>query len=67
MSTLPTHIQQTFIKIFAQISQKVLWKYDGEIKGLPNNVMTRKWFPQRDILRESFKYLIFSKQLKFKI
>eukprot|EP00102_Acyrthosiphon_pisum_P004592 XP_001948351.3 PREDICTED: UDP-glucuronosyltransferase 2A3-like isoform X2 [Acyrthosiphon pisum] len=50
MSTLPRHIQQTFIEAFSQVPQRVMWKYDGEISGLPENIMTRKWFPQRDIL-----------------
>jgi len=68
MSSLPTTIQQVFIEAFAKIPQRVLWKYDGEIKGLPDNIMTKDWFPQRDILRKSshffkimftyFKYLI---------
>lgn len=56
MSTLPKHIKQTFIESFAQVPQRVLWKYDGEINGLPENIMTRKWFPQRDILRKLPKY-----------
>jgi len=56
MSTLPKHIQRTFIEAFAQVPQRVLWKYDGEISGLPKNIMTRKWFPQRDILRKLPKY-----------
>ncbi|XP_026814746.1 UDP-glucuronosyltransferase 2C1-like isoform X2 [Rhopalosiphum maidis] len=50
MSTLPKHIKQTFIEAFAKVPQRVLWKYDGEINGLPENIMTKKWFPQRDIL-----------------
>jgi len=56
MSTLPKHIKQTFIDAFAQVPQRILWKYDGEINGLPENIMTRKWFPQRDILRKFPKY-----------
>lgn len=57
MSSLPTTIQQVFIGAFAQIPQRVLWKYDGEIKGLPDNIMTKDWFPQRDILRKSSHFL----------
>jgi len=56
MSTLPKHIQRTFIEAFSQVPQRVMWKYDGEISGLPENIMTRKWFPQRDILRKLLKY-----------
>ncbi|XP_022168401.1 UDP-glucuronosyltransferase 2C1-like isoform X1 [Myzus persicae] len=50
MSTLPKHIQRTFIDTFAQVPQRILWKYECEINDLPKNIMTRKWFPQREIL-----------------
>lgn len=56
MTTLPEHIKKTFIEVFRQIPQNVLWKYEGEIKNKPANVMTRKWFPQRDILCTYFNY-----------
>lgn len=58
MSSLPERVKQTFIEVFAQIPQRVMWKYDGEIEGLPDNIMTSKWFPQRDILRESIIIII---------
>ncbi|CAH1737608.1 unnamed protein product [Aphis gossypii] len=50
MSTLPDHIQNAFKEAFGQIPQRILWKYEGEMKDKPINVMTSKWFPQRDIL-----------------
>ncbi|XP_001947235.2 UDP-glucuronosyltransferase 2B17 [Acyrthosiphon pisum] len=50
MSTLPDHIQNAFKEALAQVPQRVLWKYEGEMKDKPINVMTSKWFPQRDIL-----------------
>ncbi|XP_050433221.1 UDP-glucosyltransferase 2-like isoform X2 [Adelges cooleyi] len=50
MSTLPDHIQKAFKEALAQVPQRVLWKYEGEMKDKPANVMTSKWFPQRDIL-----------------
>lgn len=50
MSTLPDHIQRVFIDAFARIPQRVLVKFEGEMKDTPKNVMTRKWLPQRDIL-----------------
>lgn len=56
MSSLPENIEKTFKEVFAQVPQKVLWKYEGEMKDKPNNVMIRKWFPQRDILRTISKY-----------
>ncbi|XP_001948259.2 UDP-glucuronosyltransferase 2B15 [Acyrthosiphon pisum] len=50
MSTLPDHIQNAYKDGLSQVPQRVLWKYDGEMKNKPTNVMTRKWFPQREIL-----------------
>lgn len=50
MSTLPDYIQKAFKEALAQIPQRVLWKYEGEMKDVPKNVMIKKWFPQRDIL-----------------
>eukprot|EP00102_Acyrthosiphon_pisum_P014774 XP_008185009.2 PREDICTED: UDP-glucuronosyltransferase 2B2 [Acyrthosiphon pisum] len=50
MSSLPESVQSAFRKALARVPQKVLWKYEGEMADIPKNVMTRKWFPQRDIL-----------------
>ncbi|KAL5240578.1 hypothetical protein ACI65C_007988 [Semiaphis heraclei] len=50
MSTLPEHIQNAYKDGLSQVPQRVLWKYEGEMKNKPTNVMTRKWFPQREIL-----------------
>lgn len=50
MSTLPGHIHNAFKEALAQVPQRVLWKYEGEMNDKPINVMTSKWFPQRDIL-----------------
>ncbi|XP_060869250.1 UDP-glucosyltransferase 2-like isoform X1 [Metopolophium dirhodum] len=50
VSSLPGHIEQSFKEALANVPQRVLWKYEGEMKDKPKNVMTRKWFPQRDIL-----------------
>lgn len=55
MSTLPDHVQNAYKDGLSQVPQRVLWKYDGEMKNKPTNVMTRKWFPQREIL---CKYLL---------
>lgn len=56
MSTLPDHIQNTFKEVLGQLPQRVLWKYEGVMKDKPNNVMTSKWFPQRDVLCKMLKY-----------
>lgn len=54
MTSIPDNIQQAFKKAIAQLPQRVLLKYEGEMKDKPKNVMTKKWFPQRDILGENF-------------
>lgn len=50
IALLPEHIRKTFMEVLAQIPQRVLLKYEGDIKDKPKNVMTKKWLPQRDIL-----------------
>ncbi|XP_050538816.1 UDP-glucosyltransferase 2-like isoform X2 [Daktulosphaira vitifoliae] len=50
VSTLPDHILNTLKKAFSKFPQRILLKFEGEMKEKPVNVMTKKWFPQRDIL-----------------
>ncbi|XP_060851913.1 UDP-glucosyltransferase 2-like isoform X2 [Rhopalosiphum padi] len=51
LSTMPDHIQNAFKDALAELPQRVLLKYEGEMKDKPKNVMTSKWLPQRDILK----------------
>ncbi|CAH0547837.1 unnamed protein product [Brassicogethes aeneus] len=45
-------LQDVFINTFRKIkSLKILWKFDGDIIGLPKNVMVVSWCPQQDVLR----------------
>ncbi|KAE9535554.1 hypothetical protein AGLY_007455 [Aphis glycines] len=53
VSSLPEHIEKAFKEALADVPQRVLWKYEGEMKDKPKNVMTKKWFPQREILLHS--------------
>ncbi|XP_050431391.1 UDP-glucosyltransferase 2-like [Adelges cooleyi] len=50
MSSFPDHIRNAFKLALARLPQRILWKYESEIEDKPDNVMTKKWFPQRDIL-----------------
>jgi len=50
LSTLPDHIQNAFKNALAEVPQRVLLKFEGEMKDKPKNMMTSKWLPQRDIL-----------------
>lgn len=56
MSTLPDHIKKSFKEALAKLPQRILWKYeDDQVEDMPKNVMTKKWFPQRDILCKIYK------------
>jgi glucuronosyltransferase len=44
------HMQNALLKAFRDLSQIVIWKYDGEINDLPKNAILKKWIPQNDIL-----------------
>lgn len=54
MSSLSKHIEKVFKEALSQVPQRVLWKYEGEMENKPKNVMTKPWFPQRDILRKIY-------------
>lgn len=66
MSTLPEHILNAFKDALSQVPQRVLWKYEGEMKDKPKNVMTSKWLPQRDILCKRFKInaIVFNRTIR---
>lgn len=48
--TFPEEKRQMFLKAFARLPQRVLWKWETEMPGQPKNVMIKKWMPQFDIL-----------------
>ncbi|KAH8375036.1 hypothetical protein KR200_011652 [Drosophila serrata] len=49
--TLPLDKRQALIDTFAQLKQRVLWKFeDTNLPGKPDNVFISDWFPQDDIL-----------------
>lgn len=49
--TFPEEKRDAFLYAFSQISQRVLWKWEGDLlPGKSDNVMIAKWMPQRDIL-----------------
>ncbi|XP_011192570.2 UDP-glucosyltransferase 2 [Zeugodacus cucurbitae] len=48
---MPLEKLQIFLKVFGQLNQRVLWKFENDsIANLPSNVMVKKWMPQNDIL-----------------
>ncbi|XP_059808456.1 UDP-glucuronosyltransferase 2C1-like [Hypanus sabinus] len=51
VSYLPKQITMEIANAFAQVPQKVIWKYDGEIPlKIGNNTLLTKWIPQNDLL-----------------
>ncbi|CAF4891859.1 unnamed protein product [Pieris macdunnoughi] len=40
-----------FLKVLSELPYTVMWKWDTEVENLPKNIIVRKWFPQRDLLR----------------
>ncbi|XP_060852684.1 UDP-glucosyltransferase 2-like isoform X2 [Rhopalosiphum padi] len=50
VSSIPVNIRNNIIKVLSQVPQRVLLKYEDEMIDKPENIMVRKWFPQRDIL-----------------
>nr|QPA18404.1 UDP-gluconosyltransferase [Trialeurodes vaporariorum] len=49
-ATLPEEKKEAFLNAFSQLKERVLWKFEDDTIIPPNNVMMRKWMPQRDIL-----------------
>ncbi|XP_063243051.1 UDP-glycosyltransferase UGT5-like [Bacillus rossius redtenbacheri] len=42
--------REAFLRAFAKIKQRVLWKFEENLPDKPKNVKISKWFPQSDIL-----------------
>lgn len=50
-SHLPPEKRQAFLRVFAALKERVLWKWEeSDLPGCPDNVMIGKWLPQEDIL-----------------
>ncbi|XP_058833855.1 UDP-glycosyltransferase UGT5-like [Topomyia yanbarensis] len=47
----PETKRQAFLKAFAKLKQRVLWKFENDtLPNQPPNVMIKPWMPQNDIL-----------------
>ncbi|XP_055619397.1 UDP-glycosyltransferase UGT5-like [Toxorhynchites rutilus septentrionalis] len=47
----PKEKRDAFIKTFAKLKERVLWKFEDEtIPNLPPNLKIKSWMPQKDIL-----------------
>lgn len=52
-ATLPKDKLASIVKAIGHLKQRVVWKWDGEAKDIPNrpdNLYIGTWLPQRDIL-----------------
>ncbi|KAF2367395.1 UDP-glucuronosyl/UDP-glucosyltransferase [Trinorchestia longiramus] len=50
---MPDNFRQMFVKAFARLPQRVVWKWhEDNMEDLPPNVKLGSWLPQQDILGE---------------
>lgn len=50
-TTIPISLKRALVKMFGELKQTVIWKYDGEdLVDLPKNLFVLKWAPQTSIL-----------------
>ncbi|XP_013166097.1 PREDICTED: UDP-glucuronosyltransferase 2B1-like [Papilio xuthus] len=49
-SKMPEAIKSGLAKIFGQLKQKVIWKFEGLLPDKPNNIFMLDWAPQQSIL-----------------
>ncbi|KAF5282447.1 hypothetical protein FQA39_LY17562 [Lamprigera yunnana] len=51
-TNMPTAVRETILATFAELPYKVLWKFEEDhLLKKTENVVTKKWLPQQDILR----------------
>ncbi|KAL0269106.1 UNVERIFIED_CONTAM: hypothetical protein PYX00_006941 [Menopon gallinae] len=48
--TLAPQKRDAFVKAFAGLRQRVLWKWESDLPDAPPNVMVVPWLPQSDVL-----------------
>jgi len=49
-SKMPEAKRQLLLSVFAQLKQKVIWKWEVEMADAPPNVLVSSWLPQQDLL-----------------
>ncbi|XP_018325089.1 UDP-glucuronosyltransferase 1-9 isoform X2 [Agrilus planipennis] len=48
--TFPEEKRNMFLRVFKRLPQRVLWKWESDMPGKPDNIMIQRWMPQYDIL-----------------
>lgn len=57
-SELPLDKKNAFLNVFRRLKYTVLWKWEEEkLEGKPDNLILRKWLPQKEILGKFFLIL----------
>ena len=49
-SHMPPEKMQMFLEVFRRLDIAVVWKWEGEIRDLPDNILVSSWLPQQDLL-----------------
>ncbi|XP_043583873.1 UDP-glucosyltransferase 2-like isoform X3 [Bombus pyrosoma] len=49
-ASLPLEIRRVFCDVFAKLPYRVVWKFEEDFPGKPDNVYVGKWLPQQTIL-----------------
>ncbi|XP_042861922.1 UDP-glucosyltransferase 2-like [Penaeus japonicus] len=49
-NSMPVVYRDMFVEAFKRLKQRVVWKFEGEVEGISDNVLIQKWLPQQDIL-----------------
>lgn len=47
---IPETVTKGLLKVFGELKQTVIWKYEEMLPNLPKNVHILKWAPQQSIL-----------------
>jgi len=47
---MPAEKIQVFVDTFKNLGMKVVWKWNVEMPGLPDNIFLSSWIPQQDLL-----------------
>ncbi|XP_030764408.1 UDP-glucuronosyltransferase 2C1-like [Sitophilus oryzae] len=42
--------KKIILKVLGKLKQKVIWKFEQELPGKPDNILIKSWLPQQDIL-----------------
>ncbi|XP_068619595.1 UDP-glucosyltransferase 2-like [Battus philenor] len=47
---MSVHMKESLLKMFGQLKQTVIWKFEEDLKDVPSNIHLVKWAPQLSIL-----------------